>query len=406
MTEHDFFKDGLSAYREGRIDDAIALLHNASEEDDQNPKIWNALGVALSKSGDLESAGVCFENAVMIDPGNLTYEKNLDSNSKKLSPKNITPKKIKSKSVRHDTDYEYGEPKATDSRPFWLGIIGMFIGGFVGILAMFIGALSAVFGGINFAGWGFVTILFSITGFIGSIVKPKQYGIIILVISGLFVLISTFFMGFIATLMFFASAYLLYRSIPFEFGYFLDFKENAVKKGIFTLGIIVLILIGFSGLTSVSTPTNASDYTASAATTSYSQPKADFSTVTHGSVMVVTKNWDEDAEDDGIVLYPDLLDSNDRSVKWGGVELPVDIEIWTTKYDSHFKEVKDQLVGSGSSTITSSDDSNMFMKGGVRVKFDQMSVPSGKTVGNAIVKVHLPDGRVIESEYAYTPLTP
>ena len=31
-------------------------------------------------------------------------------------------------------------------------------------------------------------------------------------------------------------------------------------------------------------------------------------TVTHGTVMSMPSNWDADAEDDGIIVYPDLKD--------------------------------------------------------------------------------------------------
>jgi len=83
-------------------------LHNASEEDDQNPKIWNALGVALSKSGDLESADVCFENAVMLDPGNLTYERNLGKNQDKNVHNNPNEQKNQKKLIpRYDGNYFY-----------------------------------------------------------------------------------------------------------------------------------------------------------------------------------------------------------------------------------------------------------------------------------------------------------
>ena len=34
--------------------------------------------------------------------------------------------------------------------------------------------------------------------------------------------------------------------------------------------------------------------------------------VTHGEVWTFTKNWDEDAEDDGIAVYITLKDANDK----------------------------------------------------------------------------------------------
>jgi hypothetical protein len=45
-------------------------------------------------------------------------------------------------------------------------------------------------------------------------------------------------------------------------------------------------------------------------------------TAVSGSVDTMTKNWDADAEYEGIVVYPDLKDSSGETVKFEGVELP------------------------------------------------------------------------------------
>lgn len=131
-----------------------------------------------------------------------------------------------------------------------------------------------------------------------------------------------------------------------------------------------------------------------------------FSSVTHATLMVVGKNWNSDAQNDGVVIYPDLKDDGDQTVKWSGETLPVDVEIWTTKLDDNFKNVKDRLVYSGSGTISSWEDGNMFMKGGIRAAFSQMNVPTGESIGQTFVKIHLPNQRIIESKFDFTPLNP
>ncbi|WP_346434785.1 hypothetical protein [uncultured Methanoculleus sp.] len=110
--------------------------------------------------------------------------------------------------------------------------------------------------------------------------------------------------------------------------------------------------------------------------------------MTHASVSTIRDNWDADAEDDGITVHPDLLDQYDETVKYSDVSIPVDIQIWTTKFDSNYKEQKDKLIYQGSGTITTWKDGNMFMKGGIKVPFSSMNVPSGEMFGWTYVTIH------------------
>jgi hypothetical protein len=132
----------------------------------------------------------------------------------------------------------------------------------------------------------------------------------------------------------------------------------------------------------------------------------DFSQVTHASVDTITDNWDADAEDDGITVHPDLLDRYDETVKYSDASIPVDIQIWTTKLDNNFKEQKDKLVYKGSGTITTWKDGNMFMKGGIKVPFSSMNVPSDEMFGWTYVTIHTPDGKTYEAVDEFTSLTP
>lgn len=122
--------------------------------------------------------------------------------------------------------------------------------------------------------------------------------------------------------------------------------------------------------------------------------------------MTMKDNWDSDAEDDGIVIFPNLKDASDETVKWDGAILPVDVEIWTTDIDSNFKEQKDQLVYQGSGTIDSWEDGNFILGGGIRVPFEQIQLPSDKTYGWVYAKVHTPDGKTFEGVEKYASLTP
>lgn len=72
------FQEGIRLYKEGRYVEAVEKLHAVIIVENSNHKAWNALGVALSKTGDTEQSLVCFENALQFDGANKTYLKNLD----------------------------------------------------------------------------------------------------------------------------------------------------------------------------------------------------------------------------------------------------------------------------------------------------------------------------------------
>lgn len=127
-------------------------------------------------------------------------------------------------------------------------------------------------------------------------------------------------------------------------------------------------------------------------------------TATHASVMSLTRNWDADAEDDGLVFFVTLKDANDQTVEWDGVSLPVDLEIWTTKWDSNYREQKDQLVYRGAGTMDSWEDGNFILGKGIRVPVEDMNIPSGKGIGLSFLKIHTPDGKTFEAKDDITSL--
>jgi len=46
----NFFQNGLKEYKAGNFDKADELFRQAVDEDDQNHKAWNALGIVLKGS--------------------------------------------------------------------------------------------------------------------------------------------------------------------------------------------------------------------------------------------------------------------------------------------------------------------------------------------------------------------
>jgi hypothetical protein len=103
----DFVKQAMQKYREGDFKSAIVFFQKDIEIDDQNPKVWNALGICYSKTGQYEEALNCFENALMLDPGNVTYEKNLQKNEQKLNSTNNHRDNSQTKYTQ-DNESEYG----------------------------------------------------------------------------------------------------------------------------------------------------------------------------------------------------------------------------------------------------------------------------------------------------------
>lgn len=100
-----------------------------------------------------------------------------------------------------------------------------------------------------------------------------------------------------------------------------------------------------------------------------------------------------------------MKDAKDETVEWSGVILPVDVEIWTTKMDSNFKEQKDRLVFRGGGTIDNWQDKNFLLGEGIRVPFQQMNVPSGEIFGWTYVTIHPPGGKTYEGVEKFSSLS-
>ncbi|MBN1786671.1 MAG: hypothetical protein JW825_06785 [Candidatus Methanofastidiosa archaeon] len=129
-----------------------------------------------------------------------------------------------------------------------------------------------------------------------------------------------------------------------------------------------------------------------------------FDTVTHATVMALAKNWDADAEHDGIIVYPDLKDAENKSVRWSDTELTVDIKLYTTRLNENLQIVKDKIAYSGTGTIDSWKDGNILYSGGIRVPFDDIT-NYDMALGICLVTIHTPIGD-FEAEQGLTPLAP
>lgn len=178
-------------------------------------------------------------------------------------------------------------------------------------------------------------------------------------------------------------------------------------KTILLMTLALMIIVFVVGCMSETGPTQAmpSKVASKNAVTTTSE-KADFSKVTHADVSTMKGHWTAGASDDGVVVYPSLVDLKGQDVLWEGVSIPVDIEIYSTNFDDHYNEVKGSLVYKGSGFISSWKDGNMFTGGGIQVPFSDMNVPSEKSYGWTYVTVHTPDGKTYSAMDKFTALTP
>lgn len=71
------FASGMKAFKDKQYQDAVIYFTRAIEERSDIHKSFNALGVTYTKIGNKAEAELCFTKALVIDPHNPRYEKNL-----------------------------------------------------------------------------------------------------------------------------------------------------------------------------------------------------------------------------------------------------------------------------------------------------------------------------------------
>lgn len=94
----------------------------------------------------------------------------------------------------------------TDTRPFWLGLVGGIFGIGAALFAILFGTFGVAFdpysGFETIIGLGFLALVFSMTGIIGGIIKNNATGGVLMVLSGIMILFSVSLFG-VPTLIFF-----------------------------------------------------------------------------------------------------------------------------------------------------------------------------------------------------------
>lgn len=414
---------GNTLFKERKYQDALECYENALKIDPTYYDALNNKGITLIKLGRIDEARQINEKLIQLKT--ISKEQDIPADISSESGKfcqncgsriQYTDAEICPRCGVRIQNLLKGDAPQTDRKPFWLGLIGLIFGILAGIFVILaMGFLSYFVGGNASQNWGtigWIAIILCLIGFLGSIVKHKQYGGVIMILAGIFILILIGGFGLITGPLYIVAGFLILRKTGFKVLYFLNFKEDTIKKIFFTFLIVFSILLLIGGLQlheelspsanvpNIGTSTSAGSLSASPGSR---VPSPVLSSVTHGSLTTLSQNWDADAEDDGIIIYPDLKDAQDRTIQWSGAELPVEIEIYTTKFDSKFKLTKGDLVYSGTGKITSWRDGNMFAGGGIKIPFEDINA-GDENSGITLVRVSLPDGRTIESEFPFTSL--
>ncbi|MDD1728661.1 MAG: tetratricopeptide repeat protein, partial [Methanospirillum sp.] len=183
------FDDGMRAFKEGNYDQASRLFVAVTEQDENNHKAWNALGICLSKTGEYEQAGICFDNAVTLDPANPIYKKNQAKNDTRIKAAPEESLELDDGPVirtqRQTVRYAKDSDPDVGRGPFWLGLTGFIFGILVSLFLIAAGGFFGAFGVSGsdmLGGRGWITIFLCLVGFAGVFVKHRQYGGLLLIL--------------------------------------------------------------------------------------------------------------------------------------------------------------------------------------------------------------------------------
>ena len=88
LTKDNSFTSGMNAFRDKQYSEAIDYFFREIRENPDNHRAYNALGVTQTKTGDTIGAEICFQKALLLDPSNATYKKNLEKIRAVISPVN------------------------------------------------------------------------------------------------------------------------------------------------------------------------------------------------------------------------------------------------------------------------------------------------------------------------------
>ena len=84
FEEESLFREGKSAFFAGDLQQAVERFQTVVETDEEHHLGWNAMGVVYSKVGEVETADICFRNALTLSPDNPVYLQNIGRNNRRI----------------------------------------------------------------------------------------------------------------------------------------------------------------------------------------------------------------------------------------------------------------------------------------------------------------------------------
>ncbi|MGJ3242427.1 MAG: hypothetical protein ACFE0O_05665 [Opitutales bacterium] len=113
-------------------------------------------------------------------------------------------------------------------------------------------------------------------------------------------------------------------------------------------------------------------------------------------VTVQREDWDGDGQNDGVAVYPLLMDRGDI-VRWEGAVLTVDVGLYESRIGDDYEPVKESTVYEGVGTLENWKDGNPYFDeaDGIRVPWSDMDTEDVDDLeGLAEVTINGPDGPV------------
>ena len=123
-------------------------------------------------------------------------------------------------------------------------------------------------------------------------------------------------------------------------------------------------------------------------------PENDLSAVTHLKIFTISKNWDEDAQKDGLDIEISLRDKDDNTVDFKEKSFSGKIYINTYKREGT-EEVEGERVYNKDLTISKR----------IKIPFEEISAAAEK-YGVLYAEVTLPDGRTVKAKEEYIKIKP
>ncbi len=212
----------------GQYSEAVQCYTKAIKIKPDYADAWNNLGLVLIKLGKIDEAKRVNERLQEIkskEASQNPFSTPIQDISSTITGKSCPQCNVELKYPEAEICPNCGNrlkdpPKVEiaklDRRPFWLGLFGGAVGILVGLLGFALTGLS-LFGKSKettalLAVLTFLVILFSLIGMISGLIGHSKRSGILMILSGIIVLLCSYFVGFLASIFFVVGGFIQYRN--------------------------------------------------------------------------------------------------------------------------------------------------------------------------------------------------